>query len=71
MSIPEEYTGIRKVGFNPPHIAYFVSRLGVQGHLASCLFFLPMRLDLQLWVFAFHAPPSEVNPCYISVQLTD
>jgi len=37
MSIPEEYTGIRKVGLTS-HIS---------------------RLGLQLWVFVFHAPPSE------------
>jgi len=39
MSIPEEYTGIRKVGFNPPHIAYFVSRFATLGFCVSCTAF--------------------------------
>jgi hypothetical protein len=29
MSIPEEYRVIRKVGFTPPNVAYFVSRLAI------------------------------------------
>jgi len=34
MAIPDEYTAVRKVGFNPPHIAYFLSRFGT---FCTCL----------------------------------
>jgi len=39
MSIPEEYTATRTLGFNPPNIAYFVSRFGTLGFCISTTIF--------------------------------
>jgi len=39
MSMPEEYTVFRKVGFSPPNIAYFISRFGTLGSCISTAIF--------------------------------
>lgn len=39
MSIPEEYTFIRKVGFKPPNIVYFTSRLATLGSCVATVIF--------------------------------
>lgn len=65
MSIPEEYTAIRKVGFSPPNIAYFVSRSVCMKIIPSVAYRSCQRVDLELLVFVSHAPPSKVFLPYI------
>lgn len=70
MAIPDEYTAVRKVGFNPPNIAYFLSR-SVFYHNIIFLCSSSLSTPLDSALFSLVLPPLLEVTASRMVWLTD